>query len=88
MCPQSVSHEQQVAQLHLAARLHTLDRGPVDAGAVGEGFLGHVLVQPSDADAVSGCPAGVEDPLRLVGWHPSNALSIMIISQQQICGIF
>jgi hypothetical protein len=42
------------------------------------------LMQPSHADTVTGCPAGVEDPLRLIGWHPSNALPIKIISQQQI----
>jgi hypothetical protein len=42
-------------------------------------------VQPADPDAVAGGPAGVENPLRVVGgWHPTNALAIMIISQQQI----
>jgi hypothetical protein len=41
-------------------------------------------VQPSHTDAVPDGPAGVDDPLGLVGWHPSNALSIMIVSQQQI----
>ncbi|CAL9666277.1 hypothetical protein SUDANB1_07229 [Streptomyces sp. enrichment culture] len=84
MYPQSMSHQQQVAQLHLVTGFHALDRGPVDAGGVRKGLLGHVLVQPPDTDAVPGCPAGIEDPLRLIGWHPSNALSIMIISQQQI----
>ena len=84
MNPQCVSYQQQVAEFHLAPRLHALDCRPVDAGGVGEGFLGEVLVQSPDADAVPCGPAGVEDPLRVVGWHPSNALSIMIISQQQI----
>lgn len=88
MYPQCVSYEQQVAELHLVAGFHALDRRPVDAGGVGEGFLGQVLVQPPDADAVPCGPAGVEDPLRLIGWHSANALSTMIISQQQICGIF
>jgi hypothetical protein len=27
-------------------------------------------VQPPNADAVADCPAGIEDPLRLIGWHP------------------
>ncbi len=55
---------------------------------MGEALLGHVLVQPAHADAVADGPAGVEDPLRLIGWHADNALAIMIISQQQICRIF
>jgi hypothetical protein len=41
-------------------------------------------VQPAYADAVAGGSAGVEDPLGLIGWHPTNLLPIMIISQQQI----
>lgn len=84
MNPQSVSNQQQVAELHLVAGFHALDRRPVDAGDVREGLLGQVLVQPPHADAVPGRPAGVEDPLRVIGWHPSNALPTKIISQQQI----
>lgn len=83
--PQCVRHQKQVAQLHLVASLHALDRGPVDAGLVSEPLLGHVLVQSPDSDAVADGSAGVENPWRLVGgWHPTNALAIMIISQQQI----
>jgi hypothetical protein len=85
--PQSVSNQQKVAQLHLLAGFHALDRGPVDAAGVGEGLLRHVLVQPSHADAVAGGSAGFENPLGLIGWHPANALPTMIISQQQFCGI-
>jgi len=81
---QRVSDEQQVAEFHLAAALHALDRRPVDASRVGEGLLGHIHVQPAYADAVAGGPAGVEDPLGLIGWHPLNVLRTMIISQQQI----
>lgn len=82
---QSVSYEQQVAELHLAAALHPLDGRPVDAAGVGEALLGEVHVQPPHADAVADGPSGVEDPLRVIGgWHPINALAIMIISQQQI----
>jgi hypothetical protein len=45
-------------------------------------------VQPPDADAVADGPSGVEDPLRVIGgWHPTNRLRTMIISQQQFCGI-
>ena len=88
MHPQGVSDEQQVAEFHLAPGLHPLQRRPVDAGRVGEGLLGRVLVQPPHADAVADGPAGVEDPLRVVGgWHPTNALTIMIPRQQQNCGI-
>lgn len=83
----SVSNQQQVAEFHLAAALHALDRRPVDAAGVGEGFLRHVEVQPAHTDAVTGGPAGIEDPLGLIGWHPLNVLRTMIISQQQFCGI-
>jgi hypothetical protein len=82
--PQCVRDEQQVAEFHLAAGFHALDRRPVDAARVGEDLLRHVLVQPSHADAVAGGSAGVEDPLGLIGWHPTNLLPAMIISQQQI----
>jgi hypothetical protein len=82
--PQSVRHEQQVAQLHLVSGFHALDGGPVDAGGVREGLLRHVLVEASHADAVADRAAGRGDPLGLIGWHPVNVLRIMIISQQQI----
>jgi hypothetical protein len=87
MHPQSVRHMQEMAEFHLAASLHPLDGRPVEAGRVGEGFLGHVEVQPPHADAVADGPAGVDDPLGLIGWHPTNRLRTMIISQQQFCGI-
>ena len=84
---QCFGNQQQVAEFHLAAGFHALDRRPVEAAGVGEGLLRHVLVQPAHTDAVAGGSAGVEDPLGLIGWHPANALPTMIISQQQICGI-
>jgi hypothetical protein len=74
--PQSVSHEEQVRQLHLVPGFHALDRGPVDAGGVGEGLLSHRLLEASHA--------GRGDPLGQFGWHATNRLRIMIISQQQI----
>lgn len=86
--PHRVSDEQQVAEFHLLAGFHALDRRPVDAAGEREGLLRHVLVQPAYPDAVAGGSAGVEDPLGLFGWHPVNALRTKIISQQQICGIF
>ena len=88
MHPEGVRHQQQVAELHLVAGFHALDRRPVELGRVGEGLLGHAHVEASHADAVAGGPAGVENPLGLIGWHPTNRLRTMIISQQQICGIF
>lgn len=85
MYPQGVCNEQKVAEFHLCASFHPLHGRPVDAGRVGEGLLGHGLVHPSHANAVADGPAGIEDPLRLIrGWHPTNALAIMILSQQQI----
>ncbi|WP_435802271.1 hypothetical protein [Streptomyces mirabilis] len=81
---QRVSDQQEVAEFHLAAALHPLDGRPVDAAGVGEHLLGHVLVQPSHTDAVAGSSAGVENPLGLIGWHPTNLLPTMIICQQQI----
>ncbi len=87
MHPQRVRDVQEMAQLHLVAGFHALDRRPVEAGRVGEGFLRHVHVQSSHADAVAGGPAGIENPLGLVGWHRSTVHRTMIISQQQFCGI-
>jgi hypothetical protein len=77
-------NEQEMAEFHLGAGLHPLNRRPVQAACVGETFLGQVEVQPPYPDAVADGPTGVEDPLRLLGWHPTNRLRTMIISQQQI----
>jgi hypothetical protein len=84
---QRVSNEQQVAEFHLGAGFHALDRRPVDTAGVGEDLLRHVLVQPTYPDAVAGGPAGVEDPFGLIGWHALNRLPTKIICQQQNCGI-
>jgi hypothetical protein len=82
--PQSVSHHQQMAQLHLLAGFHPLDGAAVQAANCGERLLGHVLVETPHADAVADGPAGLRDPLGQIGWHPTNRLPIKIISQQQI----
>jgi len=87
MHPQLVGHQQQVAEFHLLAGFHALDCAAVQAGGVGEGFLGHVLVEPSDPDAVADGLAGIDDPSGLLVGHPANGLPTKIISQQQICGI-
>lgn len=84
MHPQCVGDVQEVAELHLLAGFHPLDRRPVESTGLSQALLGHGLVDPSDADAVPDRPAGVEDPLGLIGWHPANALRTKIISQQQI----
>ena len=89
MHAQRVSNQEQVADLRVAvAALDALDRRPVDAGERGKAFLGEVLVQPADADTVADGSTGVEDPWRLGGGrHSTNAQPLMIISQQQNCGI-
>ncbi len=51
--PQRVRNVQQVAELHLLAGFHPLDGAAVQAGLVGQGFLGHVQVQAPDANAVA-----------------------------------
>lgn len=84
---QCSSDVEEMRQLHLAAAFHPLDGAAVDVGCVREHLLGHVQVQPAHADAVTDALTCVEDPLRLIGWHSSNDLPLMIISQQQICGI-
>lgn len=86
MDAQRVRHTQQMGQLHLVTSLHALDRRPVDARTVGEALLSVVHAVPPDANAVADGLAGIGDPLGVVGGgHPHNALSIMIISQQQNC---
>jgi hypothetical protein len=82
--PQRVRHVKQVAEFHLCPALHALDRRPVEPSYVGKGLLGQVQMQAPHTDAVADGPAGLKDPLGLIGWHSINALSIMIISQQQI----
>jgi hypothetical protein len=84
---QRLGNQQQVAEFHLLASFHALDRRPVEPAGVGEGLLRHVLAEAAYPDAVADTAAGVEDPLGLIGWHADNALRTMIISQQQNCGI-
>jgi hypothetical protein len=86
---QLVRNQQEMADLRVTgSALDALDCRPVDAGERGETFLGEVLVQSADADTVAKGSTGVEDPWRLVGGrHSTNAQPLMIISQQQNCGI-
>lgn len=84
MHTQGVRQPQQVRKLHLRTGLHPLNSRPVDVGRAGETLLGHVQPQSSNSDAVADSPAGVEDPLRLIGWHAINRLRIMVPCQQQI----
>jgi hypothetical protein len=72
MQPQRMRHEKKMSEFHLCASLHSLDRRPVHAARAGKGFLRHVHTQTSHADAVTGVPAGVENPLGLFGWHTTN----------------
>lgn len=76
--------QHQMADLRLLAILDPLKRAAVDPGELGEALLGEVEVQPLDAHAVAHRPSGFEDPLRLIGWHPTNAAAGMIICPQQI----
>ena len=85
MQPQRMCHEEEMSEFHLRTGLHPLDRRPVQAARVGKGFLGHVLAESAHANAVADSAAGVEDPLGLIGWHATNRIPTVIISQQQIC---
>ena len=84
----SVGDEQEVAEFRLGAGFHALDRRPVQPGLVSQGFLRHVEPEPAHADAIARGPAGIENPLGLVGRHADNRFGTMIVCQQQICGIF
>lgn len=84
MQAERVSNVQEVAQLHLVSGFHSLDRRPVEAARVGEHLLCHGLATAPYSDAVADGPAGFENPLGLIGWHPPNALPIMSECQQQI----
>lgn len=75
--------QQQVADLRLSAVLDPLNRGPVDPGELSQPLLREVEVHPLDAHAIANRPSGVEDPLRLIGWHPTNAATEMILCPQQ-----
>lgn len=88
MHPQCVGDEQEMAEFRLGAGFHALDRRPVEPGFERETLLRHVEPEPPHSDAVAGCAAGFYYPRGLVGWHADNGFGTMIISQQQICGIF
>ncbi len=80
--------QEQVADFRVTgAALDALDGGPVDAGELGELLLGEVAPHAGGADAVAEGSTGNEDPFGLVGGHPSNALALVILSQQHFCGI-
>jgi hypothetical protein len=53
------------------------------------GFLGAVLSQARDTDAVADGAALCEEPVVVGGqaWHPTNAVPKMIISQPALSGI-
>jgi hypothetical protein len=63
--------------------------GAGDAGLEENAFLGAVLVEPVDADAVADGAAFAGDPVVAVGQagHASNALTKIIISQPGLPGI-
>lgn len=85
---QSAGDQEQLADFRVAvAALDALDRRPVDAGELGKLLLGEVAPYAGVADAVADGATGSEDPFGLVGGHSSNAVALMILSQQQICGI-
>lgn len=87
MNPQRFGYPEQVAQLHLLAGLHALQRVAGQPGLLEESCLRPAELHAADADAVADSPAGVSDPRRMFGRHGNNAAPKMILCQPQIWGI-
>ncbi|RAJ53834.1 hypothetical protein K388_05621 [Streptomyces sp. KhCrAH-43] len=87
MHPKRLGDLQQMADFRLGSVLHALNRAAVEAGGLGEPFLGEVEVYPLDAYSVADSAAGVEDPLFICGGHVGHAAPKIILCQQQNCRI-
>jgi hypothetical protein len=73
-----------VAGLDVLERFAADVRGEVDA------FLGAVLAESFDADAVADCASAVDQPGIVIGeaGHPSDTRAMIIISQPTKLGLF
>lgn len=87
MYAQRVSHSQEVADLHLFAGFHALDRIAGEFGGFPQALLGPVEFDAADADTVADRPPGVFDPRGMVGRHALHAVPLSILCQPQFWGI-
>lgn len=88
MHAQCLRDPQQVADLHLLAGLHALERVAGQPGLLKQPLLGPAEFDAADTDAVADGPAGVDDPLGMIGGHSNNAAPKMILCQPQKWGHF
>jgi hypothetical protein len=72
------------------AGLDGLIRGPGDAGGEEHALLGPVVVEAPDANAVADGAALAQEPVVVIGqgWHSTNPMTKIIISQPGQPGLF
>lgn len=86
MHAQRLGHPQKVADLHLFAGLHTLQRIARHVGGLPQPLLRPAKIYPSKADAITDPAAGLDDPMWVFGWHAFNVGPKMILCQPQFWG--
>lgn len=87
MHAQRLGHPEQVADLHLFAGLHALNRVAGKFSGLPQALLGPVELMAADANAVTDRLAGIDDPLGMVGRHELHAVPLLILCLPQIWGI-
>jgi hypothetical protein len=91
MHTQNMSNLQQGGDVGVSrAGLDSLVRGPGYAGSEEHGLLGAVLVEALDANAVADGAALPQEPVVVIGqgWHSTNPMTKIIISQPGQPGLF
>ena len=87
MYAQRLGHPQQVADLHLFAGFHALEGVAVQVRGLPQALLCPAEIDAAEADAVTDCPSGFDDPRGMIGGHPLHAVSLLILCQPQFWGI-
>ena len=88
MYAQCIGHPQQVADLHLFAGFHALEGVAVQARGLPQVLLRPAEMDAAEADAVTDCPPGVDDPRGMIGGHLLHAVPLLILCQPQFWGIW
>lgn len=88
MDAQRISHPEQIADLHLLAGFHALQRVAGEFGGIHQPLLRPVELHAANTDAVANCLAGLDDPLGMRLRHGLNAAPKIILCQPQKWGDF